>query len=605
MKHYLFRMFVIGMAIFMCVAFTACGDDENDGMEQTNTKSEKDPDGTIVLNMLVGEGGNYYELRDFGKIHIDEAYNFEGEDWYDIEFIAVGAVGGLSQITEIPTTGWTEHVAVVPGTGYVLRRGDKYARLFVVDYTTIDGKSGATVKYQSPFLMPIKFDKSTLNFSSAAEEQSLFIMNPTQYVVKDKPEWCNVSNGLDAYNEIVVSVQGNPNTTKRSGVITFSNSLGEVSVPITQSQVETIDVNKKEIKLKGKGGRDTITLKKPTYYEITSLPTWVKKEVLSSTEIVFTAADANSVSTRSGNIILKNKVNEVIIKVSQDGLFAGGTGTESNPYQIKTAEQLRAIQDYTDADAYFILVNDIDLSSYLATTDKGWTPIEGFSGTFNGNNHTIKNLWANSSSNVGLFGSLNGATVKNLKVIIGTNGLRGGHYVGGICCAIGYSQESHIVGCSVSGKISGTDEVGGICATINEYTHISKCYTEGEITSGKRCGAICGDSWDWGYGEVEDCYSTATLNGSTCYFSVGQTKNCYFAGTISKTSFTFAYNNNATKCYYDSDKIGRNVSVTNATTYARTTAQMMAQSTYTGWDFTNTWKITEGKTYPTLRCFNK
>lgn len=32
---------------------------------------------------------------------------------------------------------------------------------------------------------------------------------------------------------------------------------------------------------------------------------------------------------------------------------------------------------------------------------------------------------------------------------------------------------------------------------------------------------------------------------------------------------------------------------------------MKKQSTYESWDFKNTWKITEGKTYPTLRCFDK
>ena len=161
MKRIIINLFVIGMTIFACVGVTSCGDDEDDGLEQTSTKSGKDPDGTIVLNMIVGENDNYYNIRDFGSIHIDEAYNFEGYYWDNVEFIAIGAVDGLSQVSEIPTTGWSDNVAVVPGTGYVLKNGNKYARLYVVDYTTIEGKSGATVKYQSPFKQSFKFAGGT------------------------------------------------------------------------------------------------------------------------------------------------------------------------------------------------------------------------------------------------------------------------------------------------------------------------------------------------------------------------------------------------------------------------------------------------------------
>ena len=52
--------------------------------------------------------------------------------------------------------------------------------------------------------------------------------------------------------------------------------------------------------------------------------------------------------------------------------FAGGQGTQEDPYRIATAEQLAKIKDYRDKS--FILISDIDLSSY-----GNWDPI----GTFN------------------------------------------------------------------------------------------------------------------------------------------------------------------------------------------------------------------------------
>ena len=54
--------------------------------------------------------------------------------------------------------------------------------------------------------------------------------------------------------------------------------------------------------------------------------------------------------------------------------FAGGSGTESDPYVIKTAEQLAAVAG--DLDANYVLDNDIDLSSYGT-----WTPIGEFENT--------------------------------------------------------------------------------------------------------------------------------------------------------------------------------------------------------------------------------
>lgn len=73
-----------------------------------------------------------------------------------------------------------------------------------------------------------------------------------------------------------------------------------------------------------------------------------------------------------------------------------GSGTESDPYQVATAEDLDNVRN--DLTAYYIQVADIDLSEY-----ENWVPIgyytyeydHVFNGSYDGNGFTISNLTIN------------------------------------------------------------------------------------------------------------------------------------------------------------------------------------------------------------------
>lgn len=179
----LFASILVAMA---GVGLTACGGDD---LEDTVNVSEKDPQGTVVVNMIAAKSyrdatqvkfvtGNF--INDNGDpvslefdAYMDDALNFYDDD-YDIEFVSVGPVSGLSKVTTIPATGWSRKVAVVPGNGYVARVNHNYyyqvfdyeqnrwvyknenhtfyGRIYVVEYLTSGGAmAGATVKYQSSF----------------------------------------------------------------------------------------------------------------------------------------------------------------------------------------------------------------------------------------------------------------------------------------------------------------------------------------------------------------------------------------------------------------------------------------------------------------------
>ncbi len=85
-------------------------------------------------------------------------------------------------------------------------------------------------------------------------------------------------------------------------------------------------------------------------------------------------------------------------------------------YIISTAYDLaylsENIAELSSAD--FVVTADIDMSVLSGFAPIGTTDV-AFSGTFDGNGKTIKNLTIDSTAKVGLFAVLNGATVKNIK----------------------------------------------------------------------------------------------------------------------------------------------------------------------------------------------
>ena len=102
-------------------------------------------------------------------------------------------------------------------------------------------------------------------------------------------------------------------------------------------------------------------------------------------------------------------------------LREGGSGTEHDPFLIATARQLIELVKHPDLmDQNFRLVSDIDLDQNLSgrqifdraviapdtsDMDEGFQG-SAFTGTFDGNGHTISNLTIEGDSYLGLFGAL-------------------------------------------------------------------------------------------------------------------------------------------------------------------------------------------------------
>ena len=105
--------------------------------------------------------------------------------------------------------------------------------------------------------------------------------------------------------------------------------------------------------------------------------------------------------------------------------FAGGDGTEGNPYQITTPAELNNVRNYLGSGysvKYFKQTANIDLTSY-----SNWTPIgslgspiynSSFYGSYDGSDLEISNLTINRSTmDLGLFGVLKEGEIKNVKLV--------------------------------------------------------------------------------------------------------------------------------------------------------------------------------------------
>ena len=257
--------------------------------------------------------------------------------------------------------------------------------------------------------------------------------------------------------------------------------------------------------------------------------------------------------------------------VSGSGTINGGTfntpmtgsGTKNDPYQISTAAQLKRFRDIVNGSngqtpnhgACAVLTNDIVLNdgtfaedgSYTpgpsGKTAEEWTPIgkytndndnTPYTGTFDGQGHTIKGLYVNSASDtcVGLFGYLEGAAVRNLTV---DGYVQGRGAAGGIA---GYASNAAIENCSNHCSVTGssTSKIGGIAGLNVDGAKIIDCYNVGTIRNSnvfEACGGIV-----WGNaGTVSNCYNVGTISGNVYDGEIvgnntGTVENCYYlAGT--------------------------------------------------------------------------
>ncbi len=197
--------------------------------------------------------------------------------------------------------------------------------------------------------------------------------------------------------------------------------------------------------------------------------------------------------------------------------FSGGTGEPNDPYQIATAKQLISIGLYDFQQKHYILIEDIDLdpnlpdggifTNSLISQDQSDNPNIGnyvpFRGVLDGQDHTIANLHieAQHGYSAGLFGMLEGL-VKNLRltdVVIS----------GSPCGAIAGINGGTILHCSVTGQVSGSEDIGGLVGSNLFESSLVECQAQVQVTGNESVGGIVGRN----AGILIRCETQTEVNG--------------------------------------------------------------------------------------------
>ena len=252
--------------------------------------------------------------------------------------------------------------------------------------------------------------------------------------------------------------------------------------------------------------------------------------------------------------------------VTNNGTITGGTfntpmtgsGTESDPYQISTAAQLKRFRDIVNGTggqtpnrgACAVLTANIDLNN------EPWTPIgpdtdSAYTGAFDGQGYTVRNLSITGDfKRAGLFGCVKDGSIRKLTV------------AGSVSCTVDYGWCGGIAGCAERETIencaslctisyTGKDaRVGGIVGWVpnsSSSTIIRDCYNIGNITGGSDTGGICGFYLT---GNIFNCYNVGEITGgeyidNIAGYYINNPTNCYYLSNTdtdpaAKTAADFA-----------------------------------------------------------------
>ncbi|MDR3562762.1 MAG: GLUG motif-containing protein [Negativicutes bacterium] len=258
---------------------------------------------------------------------------------------------------------------------------------------------------------------------------------------------------------------------------------------------------------------------------------------------------------------------------------------------IRNSHQLQLMA--MDPTASYTLAGNLDMASYRMAPTVGFVPVgssvSAFTGSFNGNDYTIRNLTISNyigSADVGLFGYIGaGSSIHDVGLTnVSVSGGTGNSYVGAL---VGYNAgtvaNTYVLGGSVSDSAAGAD-TGGIAG-----------YNAGGITTSFALAAVSGSGNVGGLAG----YNAATGSITTSYFSLLGTARG--TGTADNVGGLAGKNSGAITTSYSSGTVSGSGNVAalvgtggGTVTNSLSGANIATQATTAGWDLTNTWRVSDG-----------
>lgn len=232
-------------------------------------------------------------------------------------------------------------------------------------------------------------------------------------------------------------------------------------------------------------------------------------------------ASARKQSQRSSNLNFDfNEDQSNLVSINGDDLLISYY-SETAENTIGTAEQLQAINQISGAESQdYELIRNIDISN--SNNIDNFNPIGSsttqFTGNFDGNGHTITNLYIDRSteSRVGLFGEAISTNITNLN--LESVDVTGQEYVGGLVGLVEYSSDSSLQNITVSGSVSGTDSSVGGLVGLYQGSDSSNLTSSATVTgSTDFVGGLIGDldKDDDDSIQLKDSSATGDVTGST------------------------------------------------------------------------------------------
>lgn len=236
-----------------------------------------------------------------------------------------------------------------------------------------------------------------------------------------------------------------------------------------------------------------------------------------------------------------------------NALFAGGDGEYDDPYTISCLRHLENIHKtkyYDEEDGWYVGGNHFKMIDNISLSGVAWVPlgtgVQAFTGTFDGNNHTISNLSLNitnstfSENSYGLFtvtkGYIKNLNVTNVNLSVTNSATNYSVSVGAVSGLSYFSMNNVYTSGTIVG--SGYVDLGGLAGVAGGEFY--NCSSSMNITGGYNIGGIVGSA----YGDIEGCSYSGTLTYSNKYsdhdciggivggFSESSITNCSFTGKI-------------------------------------------------------------------------
>ncbi|MDZ7689382.1 MAG: hypothetical protein U5J64_11865 [Halobacteriales archaeon] len=218
-----------------------------------------------------------------------------------------------------------------------------------------------------------------------------------------------------------------------------------------------------------------------------------------------------------------------------------GNGTEQNPYEISTFEQLLAIDDI-GLSANYILTDNIEFDggtpmTPLAFDSSGYGASDPFFGTLDGQGYEIRNLEIEGGTyydGAGLFGYIgDGGVVKNLSLV--NISVSGEGKVGTVAGVFQGGADGEIRNVSVTGEVQGLNRgTGGLVGEMDSGT-IAESDTSATVSGTYTLGGVLGYLYG---GEVTQTYATGDV-GPAFESSPGRVSG--FVGYMSGGSISLSF----------------------------------------------------------------